>query len=391
MLSELLRWNGGIIAVPEGAEYSLQETLNVIAYAATSTNNSPEAAANELRQKNPEASVPSADTVLNYIKTANGVEGILAFFRALNSRLLPLLKIPDTPQNFAIDFHNEGYYGDKNAEGVRGIQPKNGTSWGHVYFSIDWLGSPAHTLDIVNVTGLEKDYAALVEGVVRRIRVVGLLIRAIFADREHFNLAVIAKFFELGVDFIMAAKVDKRINKLLRRHKEEHGHESAIFRYHFLDERSPDFYLVAIPNREYDPRKRAGPENKEFLLFATSIAFDSPEKFVKQVPQSYRARWKIETGYRVKKEFKIRTCSRSYVARVLFFVVQCLMHNFLSLLKRILRITAHQLKARIVEDIERYLRRGGFRRKLSLRAFYEKIAHYNQQRALELRARLAGG
>jgi len=229
-----------------------------------------------------------------------------------------------------------------------------------------------------------------VEGVVLQIRAMGLLIRAIFADREHFNRAVISKFFEFDIDFIMAAKADKRINKLLKRHKEDHGPESAIFRYHFLNERSPEFYLVAIPNCEYDPRKRAGPKNKEFLLFATSIAFDSPEKFVKRVPQSYRARWKIETGYRVKKEFKIRTCSRSYVARVFFFVVQCIMHNFLSLLKRILRITAHQLKARIVEDIERYLKRGGFRRLLSLRAFYEKHVQYNQQRVVELRARLAG-
>lgn len=389
MLSELLHWNGGIVAVPDGAEYSLQETLNVIAYAATSTNNSPEAAANELRQKNPEASVPSADTVLNYIDAANSVAGILSFFRALNSVMLPLLKIPDTPQDFAIDFHAVGYYGDKNTEGVRGIRPKNGTSWGHEYFTIDWLGSPVHTLAIVNVTGLEKDYAALVKGVVGRIQAMGLLIRAIFADREHFNLAVISTFFELGVDFIMAAKADKRINKLLKRHKEEHGHESVIFRYHFLDERSPGFYLVAISNREYDPQKRAGPKNKEFLLFATSIAFNSPEEFVKRVPQSYRARWKIETGYRVKKEVRIRTCSRSHVVRVLFFVVQCIMHNFLNLLKRILRITAHQLKARIVEDIERYLRRGGFRIKLSLRTFYERIAHYNQQRARELRARLA--
>jgi hypothetical protein len=199
-------------------------------------------------------------------------------------------------------------------------------------------------LDIVNVTGLEKDYAALAEGVVRRIRGMGLLIRGIFADREHFNIAVIAKCSELGVEFIMAAKTDKCINKLLRRHKEEQGLEAAIFTYHFRDERSPDFYLVAIPNREYDPRKRVSPENKEFLLFATEIAFNSPEKFVKPVPQSYRARWKIETGYRVKKEFKIRTCSRSYVVRVLFFVVQCLMHNFLNLLKRIPCITAHQLK-----------------------------------------------
>jgi hypothetical protein len=390
MLSELLHWNGGIIAVPDGAEYSLQETLNVIAYAATSTNNSPEAAANELRRKNPKASVPSADTVLGYIKGKNSVEKILSFFRALNSRFLPLLQIPGTPQNFAIDFHNECYYGEKNAEGVRGIQPKNGTSWGHVYFTIDWLGSPAHTLDIVNVTGLNKDYAALMRGVLLRLQALELRTGTIFADREFFNLAAISTCSELGVEFIMAAKIDKRITKLLNQHKEGHGREAAIFTYRFWDERSPDFYLVAIPNREYDPRKRAGPDNKEFLLFATSIAFDSPEEFVKRVPQSYRARWKIETGYRVKKEFKIRTCTRSYVARVLFFVVQCLMHNFLNLLKRNLCITAQQLKARIVEDIEGYLKRGGFCRKLSLRAFYKKIAQYNQQRVLELQARVAG-
>ena len=389
MLSELLHWNGGIIAVPEGAEYSQQEALNVIAYAATSTNNSPEAAANELRRKMPEASVPCADTVLSYIKTANSVEEILSFYRALNSVFLPLLKIPDTPQDFAIDFHNEGYYGDKNAKGVRGIQPKNGTSWGHVYFTLDWLGCPTHTLDIVNITGLDKDYAALLEGVVRRIRTMGLQVRAILADREFFNRSAISKFYELGVDFIMAAKMDKRIKKLLARHTRENGRESAIFEYRFKAEGSPEFYLVAIPNPEFDPRKRAGPGNKDFLLFATSIAFGSTEEFVKWVPRSYRARWNIETGYRVKKEFKIRTCSRSYVVRVLFFVIQCITHNFLNLLKRILRISAHQLKARIVEDLDRYLRRGRFWNNISLRAFYAKIAYYNRYRTLELRSRLA--
>ena len=108
----------------------------------------------------------------------------------------------------------------------------------------------------MNVTGLDEDYAALLEGVVRRIRTVGLQVRAILADREFFNRSAISKF-----------------------------------------------YLVAIPNPEFDPWKRAGPGNKDFLLFATSIAFGSTEEFVKRVPRSYRARWNIETGYRVKKEF----------------------------------------------------------------------------------------
>ena len=236
---------------------------------------------------------------------------------------------------------------------------------------------------------MNKDYAALVEGVVNRIRAMGLQIRTILEDRELFNLAAILKFYELGVDFIMAAKIDKRMRKLLEQHKRENGRETALFKYKFKDERSPEFYLVAILNPDYDSAKREGRGNKEFLLFATSIAFESPEEFVKRVPKRYRERWKIETGYRVKKEFKIRTCSRSYVARVLFFVVQCIMHNFLNALKRILRITAHQLKSRIVEDIERLLKRGRFRNDISLRAFYTKIAYYNRYRVLELRSRLA--
>ncbi|MEA2074298.1 MAG: hypothetical protein U9O85_00950 [Euryarchaeota archaeon] len=126
----------------------------------------------------------------------------------------------------------------------------------------------------------------------------------------------------------------------------------------------------------------------DFYLFATSIAFGSPEEFVKRVPKEYRRRWKIETGYRVKEEFKIRTCSRSYVTRVLFFVVQCIIHNFLNVLKRILHITAHQLKSRIAEDIERRLKVGHWNN-IPLRTFYAKIAHYNRYRMLELRSRLA--
>ena len=59
------------------------------------------------------------DTVHTYIKTVNDIENILSFFRRLNSVFLELLNIPNIPQDFAIDFHNEGYFGDKNTKGVR--------------------------------------------------------------------------------------------------------------------------------------------------------------------------------------------------------------------------------------------------------------------------------
>ena len=93
MLSEILLWNGGILNIPEGAKYSQQDAINVIAYASTSTNNSVEAAANELRRKMPDTSIPCADTVHSYIKNANSIEDILSFFRGLNSVFLELIYI----------------------------------------------------------------------------------------------------------------------------------------------------------------------------------------------------------------------------------------------------------------------------------------------------------
>jgi hypothetical protein len=161
----------------------------------------------------------------------------------------------------------------------------------------------------------------------------------------------------------------------------------VIFNYQFEDKRSPEFYLVAIPNQDYDLKDEK--KKNEFLLFATSINFGSVEEFVKRVPEEYRRRWNIETGYRVKNEFKIRTCSKKRVARVLFFVVRAILHNFLNVQKSILPIAAYELKSLIAEDIQEYLCNGKFVNTLPLRVFYAKMASYNERRVMELRCQLA--
>jgi len=385
MFSELLCSNGGIINVADGAQYTQEETIAVINYAATSTANSVEAAVSELKRKLSDAAIPSADTIFNYIY-ANDIEDILTFFRRINSEILTLTGIPDEPVDVAVDFHNIGYYGDKNDKGVRGIKPKNGTSWGHSFFTIDMLTDPKLTLDIVNITGLNKDYAILLEGVVNRVRKMGIKIGTMFLDREFFNISSIRALFKMDVDFIMAAKTNKRIKRMLEEHERENGVTPVIFKYQFKDNRSPEFYLVAIPNPDYDPKDDK--KKNKFLLFATSINFGSVEEFAKRVPEEYKRRWNIETGYRVKNEFKIRTCSKERVARVLFFVVQSILHNFLNVQKSILSITAYELKSLIAEDIQKYFVEGKSSDHLPLQEFYAKMATYNEYREIELRYKL---
>ena len=385
ILTELLTGNGGIITLPAGASYQLEDVIAVISYAATSTANSIEAAVTELKRKQPEAIIPSADTVFKYLAT-NEVEDVLRGFRQINSVLLAVTGMPKEPVDFAVDFHDCPYYGDKNDPCVRGIKPKNGTSWGHSFFTLDLVGDPKLTLDIVSVDGLNKDYAALFEAVITRLKDRGLEIGTLFLDREFFNLASIRTLAGLQVNFIMAAPSNKRIKRLWEEHRRENGIKPAIFTYRFKAPDSPAFFLIAIPNPDH-PTTGAEKES-EFLLFATNVDFGSLESFVSRVPEEYKRRWNIETGYRVKNVFKIRTCAKKAIHRVLFFVIQCLLHNYLNVLKRTLEISAQKLKALVAEEIEQLERRIVVRVPC-FRGFYAALRTYNERRQRELRARLA--
>ncbi|RLG30509.1 ISH3 family transposase [Methanosarcinales archaeon] len=384
MLSELLCSNGGIIKIPENADYTLEDVMAVVAYAATSTSNSTAAAVKELKRRMPDSAIPSDSTVFSYIYE-NDIADILAFFRVVNSEILSLIGMPNEPVDVAVDFHNVGYYGDRNTEGVRGIKAKNGTSWGYSFFTIDMLWNTKLTLDIVDINALKKDYAILIGGLLKRIKERGLIIRTMFLDREFFNVSAILALFNMDVDFIMAAKSNKRIKRMLEEHKRENGVTPAIFKYRFDDKRCPEFYLLAIPNHDYDAEDK---KSNEFLLFATCINFGSVDAFVKTVPEEYKKRWNIETGYRMKREFKIRTCSKKAVARVLFFTIQSILHNFLNVQKRVLTITAYELKSLISEDIQNYFvdKSSNW---LPFCEFYAKLKAYNENRVVELRSKLA--
>jgi hypothetical protein len=141
-----------LINIPENTDYSFQDTLNVLLHAATSTTNSVESASIDLRTKTPYKNVPSGDSVHGYIKV-NSIDYIMSSFRQINAKIIQLAGIRGTSHDAAIDFHDNPYYGDINTPGVRGIKPKNGTSWGHSYCTIDIIGDTKLTLDVIDING----------------------------------------------------------------------------------------------------------------------------------------------------------------------------------------------------------------------------------------------
>lgn len=116
-----------IIKLPSNADYEFEKVLNVLLHAATSTSDSLESASNDLKRKYPEAKIPSADTIFNYIY-CNKIEEILSSFRTINLETFKMMELESKVHDIAIDFHHVPFYGDKNTPLIRGMKPKNGTS-----------------------------------------------------------------------------------------------------------------------------------------------------------------------------------------------------------------------------------------------------------------------
>ena len=366
-----------IITLPESANYERQDILNVLLHASTSSTNSLESASNDLKRKNPDLRIPSADTIFNYIKD-NKIEDILSSFRNMNLEIFKMMKLENKIHDIAIDCHDIPYYGDENTPGIRGIKLKNGSSWGKSFCTLDIIGNSQLTLDVIDINGLNKNYSLFIESLFKRLEIISVKTGTAYLDKEFFNIAVISKLDELKINFVIAAKSNPVINKELKNHQKEWGNTSTIFKYQFK-KGGPSFNVVAI----YDDIK------KKYLLFATNKKAESIEKFEKTIPEEYRKRWNIETGYRVKNDFKIRSCTKSPVARVLFFIIQCIMYNVLNMLKSVLEITAYELKSSINEDINKAVRYG--LKSLNLipvNVLLDCLRWFNEERNRVLRTRL---
>jgi hypothetical protein len=391
MTSELLS-KTNIIKLPEGTKYSLQDTLNVILYATTSVTNSLESASIDLRLRNPDKRIPSGDSIHDYINS-NSIEYIMSAFRTINTEIIELAHLRGTVHDIAIDFHDIPYYGEKNTCGVRGIKPKNGTCWGYSFCSLDIIGEPKLTLDAIDINGLTKNYAVLIESLLQRIKTMGILVKTLFMDREFFNLSTISTLHKPNTQYqyIIAATANKRINGMLNDHKKKFGSGSTILKYQFK-RGGPEFNIVAILNPNYDPKAKKDKGNNEYFLFATNLEVKSTSEFIKIIPEEYKKRWNIETGYKMKNVFKIRTCSKSPVVRILFFLIRCLLYNILNLLKTGLKTTVYELKSAISTGILTYIRKG-YKSLCSvpIAAFLSKLREYNESRIQTLRTRLAEG
>ena len=194
-----------IIKLPSNANYEREKVINVLLHAATSTTNSLESASNDLKRKNSEAEIPSSDTIFNYIN-CNKIEDILSAFRNINLDTFEMMELEGKVHDIAIDFHHVPFCGDKNTPLIRGMKPKNGTSWGYEYCTLDIIGDDKLTLDVIPISALKKDFSTLIELLFKRLDTMNVKVGTVYLDKEFCNDDTISALTKLKIKFVIACK-----------------------------------------------------------------------------------------------------------------------------------------------------------------------------------------
>ncbi len=126
-------------------------------------------------------------------------------------------------------------------------------------------------------------------------------------DREFFNAGAVGAAMDAGVPFLVPARKDPPVKRAMDRCR---GLTHLAEPYRLGDR----VVTLVVVDRESIGRGTG------HWAFAT----DLPGERWRDLSLLYAERWGIESGYRVKKSFRARTCALSYPVRLALFLASVL-------------------------------------------------------------------
>ena len=275
--------------------------------------------------------VPDADTFLYRLKKMSRRDA-LSMLQKLNENVLSIARRNGAFRRkavAAIDLTYLPYYGKPTPYVVQG-KYKLGTNWFHCYAAIRLVENGRRYViksRLVKPLELcEKD--RIVEELVTEAKHQGVHIRLLLLDKGFYSHEVIKTLKALGVKFLIAAPKNSRVKEAIldyfrngkgqvRRFSLKKGGETV------------NFNLTVHRLR----KSKKGLRNilELYGAFATNMGQEKALKAWSQLPEDYRKRWGIETGFRVGKDFRAKTTSRNEIVREIYHQYAIVLENLWTL------------------------------------------------------------
>lgn len=318
------------ISMAGNCTYTKKNIINTVVFS-ISNNNFIEYSSKRLRDKR--GFCPSSDAVFYHLNKLNE-NTVTSVFQQVNQTLLKQAKgqgIFDKPVWCGLDIHKIPWFGKRRDGHVLGMERVRGTNFGHGYASIEGVEPGKRltlsALPLNQFTTKKKIIAHLINEARKHID-----ISRLFLDREFFNIESINVLKELSAPFVIPVirnkKIDRKIQEFKQKCQKSSPYEEryTLIREYTLKKgrNSATFTLVIIVE---SPERFDGEWN--VFAYATNIPVTRDNAL--EIADSYRSRWGIETGYRVKEEVRGKTCSRNYAIRLLLQLLSILLYNLWQL------------------------------------------------------------
>jgi hypothetical protein len=254
---------------------------------------------------------PNSDSNFYHLKRLNWKEILGIIQNMIKENYLKLRRMYRLigKQKIAIDFHDIPYYGkDKCLFIVRGKQ-KNGTTRFYRIISVDIVERGRRfTLAVIPMNTF-KSKRKVVEDLINKLKRV-VKIHCILMDRGFQSIDVYKSLTNMEKRWVTPVKKSAKIMRIM-----DECAKNDIWKTMYrlqCNKNFIDIKLLIYPTKDGD-----------LVGFFTNMNVE-PD----WVARTYPERWGIETGYRVKKEFRAKTCSRSFVVRLFFILLSVILYNF---------------------------------------------------------------
>lgn len=278
---------------------------------------------------------PNADTLLSRLRQISSRKAI-CMLSELNRQVLAAAKVKGAFRRkvmVAIDLTFIPYYGKKITQYVVGGKPKKGTSWFHCWATLRIVSSGRRfSIKARPVKRDELDAEAMAKIVLELLaeaKACGVHIDLVLLDKGFCWRGVIATLKASGCKFLVAAKRDRQVKKAIldyfltgkgqvRPFSRGKGEEKVTFN-------------LSIHRFKKRRRKRVRNILELYGAFATNLGVVEALRVWSRLPEDYRRRWGIETGYRVDGEFRAKTTSTDERLRFIYYQYMVFLENLWTL------------------------------------------------------------
>ena len=228
-------------------------------------------------------------------------------------------------QVLAIDKHLIPFTGaDRHNDSlVISGKPKGGTSQFEAYATMQIVTEEQlPTIAVVRVTE-DMTKIEFVRKLLSESKNLGLKKSIILMDREFSNVEVMRFLDEHGEKFLMAVSKTPGIKKAVLEFRS--GKRKAISRYEMRSNDGTTFRFWLVIKKRLKEKK--GKRRWEYLMHATNVERWYIKRTMKDVPEEYKKRWRIENNFKSVEQIRARTGSRNHSIRVFMFFLSMTVCN----------------------------------------------------------------